>query len=726
MTAPAASSKPAILVVDDEPNSLKAMEQLLSGPDRNVETASSGRQALRKILKADFALILMDVRMPYMDGFETARLIRRVRRSRHTPIIFLTAAGENVEWRLRGYEVGAVDYIVKPADPEVLKSKVAVFVDLNSQNADLATQVVQHQTAERELSRAKEDLEVKVRERTTSLIGANDRLRKEIEMRERAQAELNKAKQAAEAANLAKSEFLANMSHEIRTPMNAIMGITDLTLQTELTAEQREYLGLVKASSESLRTIVNGILDFSKIEAGRVDIETIPFSLRECIGDTMKTLAIEARMKGLEMAWDIAPGTPDALLGDPVRLRQIVFNLVGNAVRFTEKGSVSLRIWPESVADGEISCRFAVRDTGVGIPEDKQAVIFAPFSQADTSTARVYGGTGLGLTISARLVEMMRGRIWLDSKPGEGSTFHFTVRLGLQDESQPSEAELARAGAAEAFERRAGQELEVLLIEDNAVNRRLAQIALEKAGHKVLAVDNGASGLDALKRGHFDLVLMDVQMPRMDGIETTRAIREAEKRTGEYVPIIALTAHALARDRERCLQAGMDGYLVKPIQPANLLAAVERLHIAASRPPPAPREALLDRSELLSRVDGDARLLGEISELFMSESGRLMAGIRDAIAARDADGLARGAHTMRGMLRSVSANAAQEMAGTLLSLDLENNRQQAEATCKSLSQAVAGLKAELRSLTEEVKSSSPRSRSGRGLSHPESAADGSP
>ncbi len=710
MTQPAAPSKANILVVDDEAYSLMAVQQLLSGPDRNVVAASSGQDALRRILKTDFALILMDVRMPEMDGFEAATLIRKVRRSRHTPIIFLTAADENGGLMLRGYEVGAVDYIRKPVDPEVLKSKVSVFVELNSQNADLATQVVQHRTAERELSRAKEDLEIKVRERTGSLIAANDRLRKEVAMRERAEAELLKAKQAAEAASLAKTEFLANMSHEIRTPMNAILGITDLTLQTDLTPEQREYLGLVRASSESLRVIVNGILDFSKIEAGRLDVETIPFSLRESMGDAVKTLAFEARNKGLELAWEIAPGTPDALLGDPVRLRQIVFNLVGNAIKFTEKGNVAVRIRPASMESGDVICHFAVSDTGIGIPAEKQAAIFAPFQQADNSTTRVYGGTGLGLTISARLVEMMRGRIWLESKPGEGSTFHFTVRLGLPQGNRAlkAAAEFARAGAAAAaLEGPGRRELEVLLVEDNAVNRKLAQVTLEKEGHKVLAVDNGADGLEALKRGRFDLVLMDVQMPRMDGIETTRAIRETEKRTGGHVPVIALTAHAMPGDRDRCLQAGMDGYLIKPILPANLLEAIERLHIAVSRQPPLspePRDAL-DRSALLSRVDGDVQLLGEITELFMSESGKLMTGIRDAIRAGDAEGFGRGVHTLRGMLRSLSGNAAEELAGLLQALDPEKERQRAEATCDLLDEAIAGLKAGLSSLAEEAESS---------------------
>ncbi|HEY8536778.1 MAG TPA: ATP-binding protein [Vicinamibacterales bacterium] len=536
---------------------------------------------------------------------------------------------------------------------------------------------------------------------------------RDVTARKRAAVELAQARDAAEAASRAKTEFLANISHEVRTPLNGILGMAELLLATKLEPEQRQYLALVRSSADSLLHIINDILDFSRIEAGHLQLEEAPFELGPRLSAALDPLAVAAQRKGLTFTTTLGAGLPAVVVGDAQRVGQVLTNLVGNAVKFTSTGSVTVEVDAEPLPGGEpdqICLRIVVTDTGIGIPPEKHAQIFEAFTQADGSTSRRFGGTGLGLSIAASIARRMGGGIEVESAPGQGA--RFTARLPLRRGSAVELPALSAAGLSRLLgpadmeaepawaAARTDAPLTVLLVEDNPVNQRLAQEILERRGHRVVLAGNGREALARLEEGRPDLVLMDVQMPEMNGLDATRAIRDREMETGApRLPIVAMTAHAMAGDRERCLDAGMDEYLTKPVRPEVLLSTVERLgRTGATAADPRPP---FDHAAALARVEGDRELLAEIAAIFLADRDAMLAEIRAALEAGDHERVWRGAHRLRGALLTLGAVPSIDAAARLEQAARAGDRTGASVACDQLVVELKRLSSALSSVTLE-------------------------
>lgn len=627
---------PKILIIDDIKENLMALQGNLRGLDAEIFTVTSGHEALIQVKQHDFALIIADIQMPEMNGYETVERIRSERRNKHTPVIFLTAVYFDQASMFKGYQTGAVDYITKPFQREILLSKARIFLDLDRVKQELSESkkqfqdVVQDQTDM--ICRTDRKLNITFANRAMlmgfainydSLMGQNllgwlnpkdsNELKTSLEnlnpnhavikqhhtlklsdsrqmwvstvaralfdknyqpvgfqlvMRDisnevKSRKELIKAREKAEAATKSKSMFLANMSHEIRTPINSILGMIDVLMETEVNEDQMEDLEVIQYSAKKLLGLLNDLLDFSKIEANQIKLEKIYFNLHDELGKIIRLQEIKAKEKDNKLVLNIAENVPERIQGDSLRLGQILINLVNNALKFTEGGTVELKAEVESETEDQVRIRFSVSDTGIGMDKQARDIIFEFFEQGDPSVTREYGGTGLGLAISKSLCEMMGGKINLESEINKGTTFWIEIDFDREKPKKNTN----------------NDRMKVLIVEDNLLNQKVVSATLRKNGYDFDLADNGKIAVEKAAKTPFDIIIMDIQMPVMDGYDATRLIREnEEKQPGDHrAKIIALTANATKEDRKKCMEIGMDEYMTKPFKFKELEQIIRKL-----------------------------------------------------------------------------------------------------------------------------------------------------
>ncbi|MDY6855389.1 MAG: response regulator [Thermodesulfobacteriota bacterium] len=842
-----------VLLVDDRDENLVALEALMEDLDLNIFKARSGNEALGLMLSHEFAIVLLDVQMPEMDGFETAELMRKSEKTKNIPIIFVTAISKEQQHIFKGYDKGAVDYLCKPIESHILMSKVRIFIDLYRKKKGLEKTTNELKITVQELENSNQ----KIKEKQQELQEKNIQLHEAVLKAEQMAHEAN-------VANRAKSDFLANISHELRTPLNGIVGFAELLFNTKLTEEQTRYVSVINFSSENLLSLIKDLLDYSKIESRQIDIDSINFDLRVLVEDVVYNITPIAQKKGIETICIVEKDMHYMLRGDPGRLRQILINLIGNAVKFTDQGDVTVQVSKahsgkdKTQIEGDednstVEVLFSVKDTGIGIPEDKLEAIFEKFTQADGSITRTYGGTGLGLSISKQLVEIMGGQIDVESTPGKGSRFWFTLpfekkeiiektplseqpydlentrimivddnatnrevlsetlkligicpkicesgmealkemralaqegkpyelilvdiqmpqmdgmslirsikgdpgiadsriivltsvgdlghsryikKLGcdgyltkpisqhvlfdtikevLSREKQGLESDDTTLVTMHSIKEKKYRDIRILIAEDNEINLELVVNILKKEGYTTYTAKDGERAINAYERMPFDLILMDLQMPVIDGFEATKKIREIEKSSGKHIPIIALTAQASGGDREECLNAGMDGYLSKPIKPILMFEEIERLikggdisgqaeekaEVAEENPEgdilKDKKEGRLpiDINEALERMMDDRELLYELLLEFLSLLPEHMKSIRDALMQKDAEAIHKKAHNLKGSAANLSAKRIAEVAKRLEQIGRSEDLSEAAQTLSDLEEECEHLK----------------------------------